>query len=207
MQMRQLIFVLMGLLLTPVPLLAQDGYRIKPGDVVRIEVLEDPNLNRNVLVLPDGRISIPLAGTVQASGLTLEELQVNLAGKLASSFATTPTVFAGIDSLSVAAAPVARSSVAAAPFLIDVYVMGEAAKPGKYEVGPGTTLLQFFAQSGGFSKFAATKRIQLRRVDAAGVERVYTFDYNAMERGATSSRATVMAAGDVIIVPQRRLFE
>jgi polysaccharide export outer membrane protein len=197
----------MSLLLTAGPTLAQNGYRIKSGDVVRIEVLEDPNLNRSVLVLPDGRISVPLAGTVQASGLTLEELQANLVGKLAPNFAATPTVFVGIDSLSIPAVPVTNSSIVAAPFLIDVYMLGEAANPGKYEVGPGTTLLQFFAQSGGFSKFAATKRIQLRRVDASGVERVYTFDYNAMERGAISNRTTVMAEGDVIIVPQRRLFE
>ena len=47
---------------------AQSDYRIQPGDTLQIEVLEDPNLNRSVLVLPDGSISVPLVGTVRAGG-------------------------------------------------------------------------------------------------------------------------------------------
>ena len=203
--MRQLILLAMGLALGAFPALAQDGYRIKPGDVLSIEVLEDPNLNRSTLVLPDGRISLPLAGTVMAGGRTVEQIQAEITQKLGPNFAAPPNVYVGINALAAPVAPVARGP-AVAP-TIDVYVMGEAAKPGKFAVAPGTTLLQFLAESGGFSKFAATKRIQLRRVDAAGVEQVYTVDYRALESGAASGGSTVLSDGDVVIVPQRRLFE
>jgi polysaccharide biosynthesis/export protein len=212
--MKRLVWALMGLVLAVtatvtaavLPAAAQDAYTIKTGDVLRIEVLEDPSLNRSTLVLPDGRISLPLAGTVQAAGMTLEQLQGTLSARIAPNFATTPTVYVGLDAL---AAPKAATGtgVAAAPLMYDVYVIGEAAKPGKFQVKPGTTVLQFLAEMGGFSKFAATQRIQLRRTTAAGVETTYTVNYKAVEAGATGAGLGTIAAGDVFIIPQRRLFE
>jgi polysaccharide biosynthesis/export protein len=200
--MRHFLFVLAGLFLMALPTLAQEGYRLNPGDVLRVEVLEDPSLNRNILVLPDGRVSIPTAGSLQAEGLTVEQIQANVIKRLAGNFAVPPNVFVGVASL---APPV--DEVPHLLHLIDVYVMGEAAAPGKYEVEPGTTLLQFIALSGGFSPYAATKRIQLRRVSTTGVAQVITVNYHALERGASVSNPTVLAPGDVVIVPSRRLFE
>ena len=57
------------------------------------------------------------------------------------------------------------------------------------------------------AQFAATKRIQLRRVDASGTEKVYLINYKAIEDGSSRNGATVLQEGDVILVPQRRLFE
>ena len=74
--------------------------------------------------------------------------------------------------------------------------------PGKFAVVPGTTILQFLAEIGGFTEFAAVKRIQIRRGSA-----VYTVNYQAIEAGTDTSAQMVMKTGDVIIVPQRRLFE
>ena len=86
--------------------------------------------------------------------------------------------------------------------------MGEIANPGKFQVEPGTTLLQFLASSGGFTRFAATKRVQLRRRDASsGQEKVYRFNYDAVERGATIVGEIVLRKGDVVVVPERGLFE
>ena len=205
--MKRLVLALMGLVFAAsaavLPAAAQDSYKIKPGDVLRIEVLEDAGLNRSTLVLPDGRISLPLAGSVQASGMTLEQLQSTLAARIAPNFATTPTVYVGLDSL---AAPRPGTGAVAAPLMLDVYVIGEAAKPGKFQVKPGTTILQFLAEMGGFSQFAATKRIQLRRT-TAGVETTYTVNYKAVEAGAAGTGLGTIAAGDVFIIPQRRLFE
>ena len=66
--MRFFVALLAGLLVMPLlsanPGHAQDGYRIRPGDTLRIEVLEDESLNRAALVAPDGRITLPLAGSV-----------------------------------------------------------------------------------------------------------------------------------------------
>lgn len=184
--------------------LAQDGYRVRQGDVLRIEVLEDPALNRSALVLPDGRVSLPLAGSVRAVGHTVEEIQSAFTSQLADDFAVTPNVFVSVERL--AEQKETRGPVTAA--VINIYVMGEATRPGKLAVAPGTTVLQLFAEMGGFSKFAATKRVQLRRTDRrTGVENVYAIDYDAIERGASTAGNTVLADGDVIVVPQRRLFE
>ena len=71
----------------------------------------------------------------------------------------------------------------------------------------GTTLLQAIALSGGLDRFAATKRIQLRRTDSTGQERLYLFNFNAVERGAAIQSMITMREGDVIVVPERRLFE
>jgi polysaccharide export outer membrane protein len=179
---------------------AQEGYLIQPGDVLRVEILEDPGLNRSALVSPDGRISFPLAGGVAAAGRTLEQLQTDLATKIGANFATTPNVFISLERVSEPAS--AAGGVAAAPRTIEIFVMGEAAKPGKLDVKHGTTLLQAFAQMGGFSPFAATKRVQLRRGG-----NITTLSYDAIERGTSTAGATVLQDGDVIVVPQRKLFE
>ena len=84
---------------------------------------------------------------------------------------------------------------------------GEAAQQGGIDVTPGTTVLQFFAEMGGFSRFAAIKRIQLRRVDNSGVEKVYGINFDDIQNGKSSAGNTVLKAGDVFIIPQRRLFE
>jgi polysaccharide export outer membrane protein len=180
--------------------LAQDSYRIRPGDTLRVEVFEDPSLNRDVIVLPDGRISFPFAGTVQAGGLSIPDVQSALAQGIASNFANTPNVFVSIPTLPQAPAAAAVSRAAAT---ISVYFVGEFAAPGKKDVAPGTTFLQALAQSGGFSNFAAEKRVQLRRPDQS----VYTIDYRAVANGTSTFRDVTLQNGDVILAPQRRLFE
>lgn len=199
-----LLSALLALILVTEGALAQNGaYQIRPGDVLRVEVLEDSGLNREALVTPDGRVALPLAGGVAAAGRTIEEVQGEIRTRLAPNFATAPTVFVSLARVADRA-PATRGTGTRA---ITVHVLGEAAKTGRLELRPGTTLLQAFSEMGGFSRFAATRRVQLRRVDASGTERVYTFDYNAMERGAAAGGQTVLADGDVIVIPQRRLFE
>ena len=181
---------------------AQTAFRIGPGDTVRIEVLEDPSLNREVLVLPDGSVSFPLAGAVRAGGQTTTQLESALSSALSPNFATNPTV-------SVSVAGVAPRATGGAASTIDVYIMGEVTNGGgRLEVERGTTVLQALALSGGFTRFAATKRIQLRRTDpSTGQQSVYNIDYRAIEQGASNIGNSVLADGDVIIVPERRLFE
>ena len=199
--MRLLFAFISAMLIAPMAL-AQNQYLIKPGDLLQLEVQEDSSLNRNALVLPDGRISVPLVGTVQAGGRTIDQVRGDIAQRLASNFASTPTVFIGVSTI---ATPAGRRGPAAKRE-ISVYVLGEVAKPGKLDVDTGTTVLQLFAQMGGFSDFASTKRIQLRRT-SGGVETVHIINYRALERGAALKGIGTLADGDVIIVPQRRLFE
>lgn len=175
------------------------GYKIQPGDVLQLEVLEDATLNRSLLVLPDGSVSVPQAGQVQAAGQTVAAVQAAVTAALAPNFATPPTVYLAVGQI---APPVAATGSTVS----GIFVLGEVAKPGRVDVPPGTTMLQFLAEAGGFTPFAATKRIQLRRTDAAGVEQVWTYDLSAIMAGKPAP-AIVLKKGDVIVVPQRRLFE
>lgn len=186
---------------------AAQSYRIQPGDVLQIEVIEDPGLNRSVLVSPDGRITLPLAGPVQAGGRTIEEVQAEVTSLLAPNFAAAPNVFVGIASLAPEEPP-GPPPVPREPVTIDVFFLGEATNPGRLELEPGTTFLQAIAEMGGFTRFAATDRVQLRRSNPEnGQEVVYQFSYDAIEDGRSNAGTVTLADGDVIVVPQRGLFE
>lgn len=181
------------------------GYTIKPGDTLQIEVLEDPTLNRQVLVLPDGSINFPFAGAIRASGLSAAQVQDRITAGISSNFAATPNVFVTVGSLSPRTT---TRSGPAAPATIDIYMMGEVGAPGVKTLERGTTLLQALAATGGFTRFAATKRIQLRRTDpVTGNVQSARINYKAIADGAEIMKDVVLVDGDVIIVPERRLFE
>jgi polysaccharide export outer membrane protein len=180
-----------------------EGYSIRPGDVLQIEVLEDPTLNRTALVDPTGRISVPQGGTIKASGQSVDAIAAIIAARLAPNFATAPSVFVSLQNIAQS-----TSGPAAAPATISVFVIGEANKAGRLDLEPGTTVMQIFAEMGGFTKFAATKRIQLRRTDAkSNAESVVTLSYPAIEAGTSTKGNTQLQDGDVLIIPQRKLFE
>jgi polysaccharide biosynthesis/export protein len=199
---RTLFAMLIALFLAP-SAFAQGSYTIQPGDVLQFEVLEDPSLNRSLLVLPDGTVSVPLAGSLKASGRSLDTVRGAISAALGPNFSTPPTVFLSVGQL---AAPAAAATAAAAD-LMPVYAVGEVNRPGRVDVEYGTTLLQFISQAGGFTRFAATKRIQLRRADPkTGLESVYQFNYKAVQEGAKAP-VIVLRKGDVVVIPERKLFE
>ena len=98
-------------------------------------------MNRSALVSPDRRISLLLAGGLSAAGRTIEQVR-----------------------------PAAPAGPGVEP-TINTFIMGEATRPGKLAVSPGTAIIQLFAEMGGFSNFPATKRIQLRRPTRAALKR------------------------------------
>jgi polysaccharide export outer membrane protein len=182
---------------------AQGSYQINTGDVLQVEVLEDPSLNRTTLVLPDGSVAFPLAGTLRAAGRTIDQFRSSLTSALAPNFAAEPTVFVSVSQL--AFEPEAAEGPAVGP--VDVYALGEFNNPGRFDIEQGTSLLQFLAASGGLTRFAATKRLQLRRRDSAGQEVVYRFNLRAVEQGGRIRGQLILQPGDVIVAPERRLFE
>ncbi len=201
--MKTMIFAIVSFLAATVAF-AQSAYQIQSGDTLQIEVLEDPSLNRSVLVLPNGSITFPFVGNVQAGGLTPGAVQSAITSGIASNFATTPTVFVTVQALR-ARAP---SSSGGSRGTIDVYMLGEITSPGEKTIRRGTTVLQALASTGGFTKFAATKRILLRRTNSrTGEQTVSRINYKAIANGASGGQDVVLADGDVIIVPERRLFE
>ncbi len=193
--MFRVLFGFFVMMLIAVAAQAQSNYRIKSGDTLSIEVLEDNSLNRSTLVLPDGSISFPLAGSISAGGRTVDQVKTDLTNALTSNFAAPPTVF-----VSVGAVAVPAPAAATVPATQEIYVTGEIANPGKLDATPGITILHAIAQAGGLTRFAADKRIQLRRGDQI-------FLYNYRTNGGGIPGSTVLAPGDVIVVPQRKLFE
>ena len=196
--MLRFVSVILGMVLwlnTPTGALA--SYAIQPGDTLRVEVVEDSSLNRVVLVLPDGNISFPGAGTVRAAGQSIEAVRNVLVKRLSAEFAAPPSVYVAVQQLATPTERLAKLS--------KIYVMGEINTPGLLEVDKGITVLQAIAQAGGFTRFAAKKRVALRRMDPQSqTEQVYIFDFIG---NSGISGATLLKEGDVITVPERRLFE
>jgi len=172
------------------------SYRVEPGDTLVIEVLEDPSLNRSTVVLSDGRFSFPFAGTLRAEGQTVSQIEASIRSAIASNFASTPTVFVAVEPFELEGAGD-----------IEIYLLGEVNTPGLVEMDPGSTVLQAIALAGGPTRFAATKRFQLRRTASSGQQSVTIINYKALSQGATMSSDVILRDGDVILVPERRLFE
>ena len=199
----KLIATVIALIWTTVAASAEEGYRVRAGDTLTIEVLQDPALNRAALVLPDGRFSFPFAGTLSASGRTIGQIEAALSSAIAANFNAAPDVF-----VSVTPGERRRSTGGSStPASIDVYFLGEVGAPGPKTLEIGTTILQALSTSGGFTNFAATKRVQLRRTDQNGLQSVYEINYDALEQGALIRNDVALQDGDVILVPERRLFE
>jgi polysaccharide export outer membrane protein len=174
-------------------------YLLQPGDRIEVSVLEDPGLNRAVLVRPDGRISLPLAGSIMAGGQTPEAVEAAIRRALSRQFVQPPTVTVALVSVADPAAVAAAGSAT-------VYVIGEVNQPGALNVTLPIDVLQALALAGGPGTFAARQRIQVRRRGAGG-ETVLLFDYDMIEDGLVPSAEIALADGDVIVVPERRLFE
>jgi len=201
--MKTLFFTIVAMMAATIAF-AQSEYQIRSGDTLAVEVLEDPSLNRTLLVLPNGTITFPFAGSLQAGGRSPDAVAASIASSISSNFATSPTVFVTVQSLR----PRVEAQTQQVGPTVDVYMLGEIGTPGLKRLERGTTVLQALATSGGFTRFAATKRILLRRSNpSTGEQTVSRINYKAIASGASLGSDIVLADGDVIIVPERRLFE
>lgn len=183
---------------------AAQGYVAQPGDVLRIEVIEDPALNREVLITPDGAFAFPFVGSVAVRGRSIDQIRRQLTTGLRPQFADEPTVFVSVARLAPQEPrlPVAESD----PLTTSVFITGEIANPGAFEVEPGLTILQLIASAGGLTRFAADSRIELRRTDPR-THRVTRYRFAFDGQAPSISGATRLIDGDVVVVPERKLFE
>ncbi|MEM7470464.1 MAG: polysaccharide biosynthesis/export family protein [Pseudomonadota bacterium] len=188
-----------------------NNYKIQPGDTLVLEVLEDETMRRSVLVLPDGSVSLPLAGTVPVAGLTVPQVEALIRGRIGPNYVSLPTIHISVTRLAEprrvtttrARGVGVRSSRIAG---ISVFAMGELGKPGKLVVPRGTTMMQLLAEAGGFTRFAASSRVLLRRVDAR-TKKIKSYRINARSMMNGGTQMVVLQQGDVIVVPERKLFE
>jgi polysaccharide export outer membrane protein len=180
-------------------------YRLRPGDVIDVFVLEDPTLNRQALVRPDGRISVPLIGAVQAGGRTPEQVAAAISRSLARDFVQPPSVTVSLVQLAPGLDP-EEEAAALGRGAGTIYVLGEVGRPGALEVELPINILEALALSGGPGTFAARDRIQVRR-EVNGTQRMMLFDYERVEDGDVPLALFELSDGDVIVVPERGLFD
>jgi polysaccharide biosynthesis/export protein len=159
---------------------APDTYRIGPEDVLLVSVWKNSALTQSVNVRPDGKISLPLLNDVQAAGLTPLELREVLTKKFAD-YMPSPEVSVIVSDI--------RS--------FKVSVMGEVAKPGRYELKGWTTVLDVLAMAGGFTQFASRSRIVILQPDGKTMKRI-PFNYN---KAGGEQENFYLRNGDIILVP------
>jgi polysaccharide export outer membrane protein len=193
-------FLFWGLVcLIGLPTLAE-AQTLKPGDTVEISVLQDSKLDRRVIVDPSGQIAFPMAGHVLAAGQTPLGLEKLLKARLQPNYKDD-----NID-VSVSLAAVGKPDIPDEDLKPKVFITGEILRPGSYVVRKKTNLMQAIALAGGFGPFAAKQRIQVRR-RLEGVDTLYSFDYRAFESGRDMEGNIDLRSGDIVIVPERGLFE
>jgi polysaccharide export outer membrane protein len=168
---------------SPIP--AHDNtYVIGVDDVLAINVWKEPDVSRTVPVRSDGKISLPLAGEVQASGETPKQLEKALAAKL-QSFISEPEV------------TVIVTEVRSQKFNI----LGMVAKPGSYPLTNSSTVLDAIAQAGGFRDFAKQKSIYVLRQNPDGSQVRLPFNYKEVIKGKDSAQNIKLQPRDTIVVP------
>lgn len=173
---------------------------LKPGDTLNISVLQDPKLDRSVIIDPNGQIAFPLAGHITADGLTPQKLEKILKARLQRNYKE------GDLDVTVAVANVARPEIPEEDLKPKIFVTGEILRPGPYNVRQATTLVQAIALAGGLGPYAAKSRIQVHRGSGAQ-ETIFLFDYRAYQAGIEPEKNIPLQAGDVIIVPERGILE
>lgn len=179
---------------------ASSSIALKPGDTLAISVLQDPKLDRSVVVDPNGQIAFPLAGHITAEGLTPQRLEKLLKSRLRRNYKDDD-----LD-VTVALANAARPDIPEDDLKPKIFITGEVLKPGPYAIRQATTLVQALSLAGGLGPFAAKKRIQIHRGNGAN-EQIFSFDYKAYEGGQSLETNIPLQAGDVIIVPERGILE
>ena len=187
------------LLCTMIASSAQAAYRLQPGDTIQVSVWQEPKLDRQLVVAPDGTVAMPLVGHVSAGGKSAQQVEKAIKARLQTQYQSDLDVTVSL----VAQPPEKEEDEKVDP---TIFVMGEVNKPGEFVIKKRVTLLQALAMGGGLSAFAAQRRIQVhRKVD--GDDTIFEFDYRAFEHGKDVAGNITLRPGDVIVVPERGLFE
>jgi polysaccharide export outer membrane protein len=159
------------------------SYRVGPEDILEISVWREEALKKEVLVRPDGGISYPLIGDVQAAGKTIGELREEITKRLEK------FVPDAVVSVTVLKAASQR-----------IYVLGKVTKPGEFPVGRSVDVLQALSMSGGLTQFADANGIRIMRREGDR-QIVLPFEYARVVRGEKLEQNVLLRPGDVVVVP------
>lgn len=163
-------------------------FLLGPEDVLEVTVWRNQDLSRTVVVRPDGKISLPLIGDIQASGLNASQVAAKIAARL-TEFKENPNVSVSLKEVNS----------------YFIYVLGEVLKPGKYPLKSYATVLQGVSMAGGFTPFASKNRMQVIRTRANedGRENQIRIPvpYNELVSGKGEIENFTLKSGDTIVVP------
>ena len=159
------------------------SYKVLPGDVLKVSVWKEPDLQLELLVRPDGAISFPLAGEISTNGKSVPDLQDELTTRLAR-FITSPVVTVSVKEV----------------LGNKIYVIGQVNNPGEFVVNPQVDVLQALSMAGGTTPFADLDDIRiLRRINA--IQSALSFSYKEVIRGRNLEQNVMLKSGDVVVVP------
>lgn len=167
---------------------APQQFLLGPEDVVEIAVWKNLELTKTLAIRPDGAISMPIIGEVQAAGLTTDALAQRVTERLRP-FIANPSVSVSVKDLNSYA----------------VFVVGEVTKPGKYQLKSYATVLQAISLAGGFTDFAKKNKMQVVRLKPNGDQKLREIHipvrYDDVVAGRIESGNMILLSGDTVVVP------
>jgi len=159
-------------------------YRIAPGDVLEITVYGEEGLQSQELVVrPDGKVSFPLIGDVNAGGLTTSQVKETVEQRVREYI---PEAIASVGVRQLGS--------------LQFYVVGRVAKPGMFNVSQPITVLQALALAGGLTPFAHEKTIRIVRNQDGQVMNML-FNYRQVKEGKNLDQNIMLKRGDTVVVP------
>jgi polysaccharide export outer membrane protein len=158
-------------------------YVIGADDQLKIVFWRDDSLSGDVVVRPDGKISLTLLNDIQAAGLTPNQLRESLV-QAAARYVTDPSVTVIVKSIN------SRK----------VYVTGQVNKPGPFLLNDNMTVLQMLAVAGGLQEWADADHILVMRTEQ-GQTKSYKFNYKDVRKGKNLQQNILLKPGDTIVVP------
>jgi len=159
-------------------------YAIGPGDILAIAFWGQKELSGDVLVRPDGKISLLLVNDIDAAGLTPDQLRNRLL-RAFEKFLQDPAVTVGVKAIN------SRR----------VFIAGGVQKPGAYDLFAPMTVLQLISVAGGLREFADGRNITILR-DEGGSQRVFKFNYREVQSGENIGQNISLNPGDTVVVAE-----
>ena len=168
---------------SPEMALDEVDYLIGPGDVLDIAVWKDEALTRSCVVRPDGAISFPLIGDIQATGKTPSQLKAVMEGKLDR---FVPKVTLSLEVKQVNS--------------LIIYVIGKVNAPGRFIMNANVNVLQAIAAAAGLNPFAKHNKIKIFR-QGKDETIIFPFEYDEDIEGNRLEQNIRLQRGDVVVVP------
>jgi polysaccharide export outer membrane protein len=158
-------------------------YRVGPGDVIEVLVWKEPEASSTVVIRPDGKISLPLINDLEVTGKAPMEIQAIVTERL-DPYIKAPNVTVTVKEINSK----------------KVFVLGEIARPGAYEITQPTTVLQVLTEAGGLQPFAKQNSIYILRTEN-DKQAKFPFRYKDVLKGERIDQNILLKPGDTIVVP------